>query len=279
MKIKSTRCLTAILFCAIMLLTVSCGSKQEGPSSIIDVYRNTALAFMESGDFESAIHALEEGVAATGDESLAALLEEAKAAQEAKNEDSTNENGSQLPETDHEDATGGGFDSEPTEPSRPTEPTEPTEPEDTEDPTEPTEPTELAESTEPTEPVSPPEDPSQAVGKFDNFVGTWQDEYGNGIYLCVGYGDATKEHAYAAFYSAYEFEVELEPGDLDGEGVLAFGASFPEVGSEPEHIIELYRYKWWLEAYISNSDGSEETIKFYPADMSLSPPENPYYVG
>lgn len=252
MKIKNTRCMTAMLLCAIMLLTVSCGSKQEGPSSVVDVYRNTAQAFMESGDFESAIHALEEGVAATGDEGLAALLEEAKAALEAKNEDGTDQDESQLPETDHEDATGGGSDGEPTEPFQPTEPTEP---------------------------VSPPEEPNQAVGKFDNFVGTWQDEYGNGIYLCVGYGDATKEHAYATFYSAYEFEVELEPGDLDGEGMSAFGASFPGVGSEPEHILELYRYKWWLEAYISNSDGSEETIKFYPADMSLSPPKNPYYVG
>lgn len=314
MEIKHARCITAGLLCIIMLLTASCGSKQEGPSSIVDIYRNTAQALIDSGDYESAIQALEEGIAATGDESLATLLEEAKTAQEAQNEDGTGQDNEQPPEADNEDTVSDGSDGEPDvstdgnnestadgtdlsgdniqpsggtpEPSGGTETsdstesmggTEPTDNGQTEPLGEGNEP--LGGTTEPTEPESPPVEPDQVVGIFDDFVGTWQDENGYGIYLCVGYGDDTKQQAYAALYSAVEFEVELELGESNAEESSAFGAFFPQGWSAPEYTLELYRYKWWMDAYIYHSDGSDETIRFYPADMSLSPPENPYYVG
>lgn len=309
MKTKYKWRVTAVLACAVMLMTVSCGSKQEGPASVVDIYRNTAQAYIESGDYESAVKALEEGVAATGDDGLATLLEEARAAQEAEATEDPSQDETQPTEHDgNEDI--GPEDTQPTEsgndgnegeatddgltlpvdgeneaPDGETDiPGDDIQPpkEETSDITEPPENYQTLppeEGTEPTVPGTPPEEPAQAVGQFDDFVGTWQDEYGYGIYLCVGYGDATKEHAYASFYSAYEFEVELEQGLPDGEVPSALGAVFPEVGSEPEYTLELYRYKWWIDAYIYRNDGSEEAIRFYPADMSLSPPENPYYVG
>lgn len=53
-----SKCLKAMLLSVILLLTVSCGSKQEGATSAVDIYRNTAQGFIDAGDYDSAIQAL-----------------------------------------------------------------------------------------------------------------------------------------------------------------------------------------------------------------------------
>lgn len=310
MKTKYKWRVSAVLACAVMLLTVSCGSKQEGPASVVDIYRNTAQAYIESGDYESAVKALEEGVAATGDEGLAALLEEAKAAQEAETTDDTNQDETQPTGPDSNDAVddgaelpadGGGGSDMPTDDTPPSDdsPSDNVEQPDDDQPVPPddTQPSDDGPSdspvqsddgqttppditVEPTEPELPSAEP-QVEGQFDDFVGTWEDSNGYGIYLCVGYGDATKQSACAAFYSTYSFVAELETDpSIDEDVSVAYGAVFTGGASVPQYAVELYRYKWWLEAYITNmEDDSEDYVMFYPADMSKNPPKNPFYVG
>jgi hypothetical protein len=112
-------------------------------------------------------------------------------------------------------------------------------------------------------------------GEFDDLVGSWQDEEGNGYYLFIGYSDKAKQHAYASVSTAAaDFEVELT---LDNGGG-ANGALIEGDSSEPSYIIELGRMKYWIEASIYYSEYDfTDYIKFVPADPDSCPYENPYY--
>lgn len=117
--------------------------------------------------------------------------------------------------------------------------------------------------------------PSAVGGEYDDFVGTWQDENGNGLYLFIGYGDETKQQAYAyVSTAAADFEAELTTVE-DGvtSGVVMEGGA-----SEPTYAIDILRNKYWLETIIYYGElGFEDYIKFVPADPETCP-ENPYYL-
>lgn len=110
---------------------------------------------------------------------------------------------------------------------------------------------------------------------FDDIVGTWQDREGYGAYLFIGYGDTSRQSAYAYFMAAEEFEVELFAGE-DGE---SFSGTVMRYGSEPVYAIEIFRYKYWLEVsiYIPDSEDDITYIRFVPADPDTCPYNNPYY--
>lgn len=120
-----------------------------------------------------------------------------------------------------------------------------------------------------------PESTPNSVGAFDDIAGAWQDSEGYGTYLFIGYGDASKQNAYAYFASAQEFEVELLARE-DGE---SFSGTVMGYGSKPVYAIEISRYKYWLEVsvYIPDSEDDIEYIQFVPADPDTCPYNNPYY--
>lgn len=117
----------------------------------------------------------------------------------------------------------------------------------------------------------------QSIGAFDDIVGAWQDTEGYGSYLFIGYSDSSKEHAYAYFASAQEFEVEL----VAGEGGETFSGTVMGYGSEPIYAVEICPYKYWLEVsvYIPDSEDDINYIQFVPADPDACPYENPYFIG
>lgn len=112
-------------------------------------------------------------------------------------------------------------------------------------------------------------------GKFDDLVGSWQDEEGIGYYFFIGYSDKAKEHAYASVSTAAaDFEVELTLDDDRG----ASGALIEGDSSEPSYVVELNRMNYWIEASIYYSEYDfTDYIKFVPADPDSCPYENPYY--
>ncbi|MBM6926882.1 zinc ribbon domain-containing protein [Pseudoflavonifractor phocaeensis] len=114
------------------------------------------------------------------------------------------------------------------------------------------------------------------TGRFDNFVGSWQDENGSGFMIMIGYRDETKQQAYAYIATAAgDFEVELKTDD----GLSASGAD-TGVGSEPIYALDIVRNNYWLEAYIYYADPDiSYDLKFVPADPAEYPYENPYYTG
>lgn len=129
------------------------------------------------------------------------------------------------------------------------------------------------ETTFATEPEQTQALPPKA-GAFDDFIGIWQDEYGYGNYLFIGYSDESKSRAYVWVATATdEFEAELSPV-TDGytNGLVM------SVGSEPLYAIDINRYKYWLETTVYYGEyGFSEDIKFVPADPATCPYENPYY--
>lgn len=123
-----------------------------------------------------------------------------------------------------------------------------------------------------------PEGPVEAVGgPFDSFVGTWQDELGNGFGLWIGYEDETKQRAYAYVATATgDFEVELT---LDESGSVASGTDMG-YGSEPLFAIDISRIGYRLEASLYYGElGVSDYINFVPADPESVWMENPYYTG
>ena len=93
--------------------------------------------------------------------------------------------------------------------------------------------------------------------------------------MFIGYGDSTKQNAYAYFAGTEEFEVELFAGE-DGE---SFSGTVMGYGGEPVYAIEIFRYKYWLEVniYVPDSEDDREYIQFVPADPDTCPYNNPYY--
>lgn len=112
-------------------------------------------------------------------------------------------------------------------------------------------------------------------GIYDDFIGSWQDQDGNGNYLFIGYGDSEKQQVYAYVAMPREFEVELTGWD----GTTASGTAMGQ-GSEPIYVLEISRMKYWLDVGIyASEDDSYESLTFVPADPETCPYENPYYVG
>ena len=250
MKKGLSRCLSVVWLLAFLLVAASCGSgQQEQTSSVADIYRTTAQKYIDAGDYDSAIQALEEGITATNDQALAAMLEEIKQAQAEQAESDPVE--TEAPTEDNVEAT-----DEPTD--------EPTEPTGIEEP-----------STTPATGSS-----SKVVGALDPFVGTWRDEYGAGFYLCIGYSDSSKQNGFVHVYTVYDFEAELfaekgANGKLYAHGLCSTGGS-----SEPDYAIDLCKDKGRIEASIYYvGDDMEDHLTFYPADMSSDLPFNPYYTG
>ena len=66
------------IICLVLLTITSCQdmTTQNTMSPVADAYRNAAQNLIDSGDMESAILALKEGVEVTGDETLNAMLSE-----------------------------------------------------------------------------------------------------------------------------------------------------------------------------------------------------------
>ena len=124
-------------------------------------------------------------------------------------------------------------------------------------------------------PAAPGTEELNVEGRYDNFVGNWQDLNGYGNYLFIGYSDETKQHAYAYVATARKFEVELTSEDGESASGCELGG-----GSEPLYGIDLVRVGYKLEANIYFSDdNSGEYIIFVPSDPDTCPYENPYYVG
>lgn len=117
---------------------------------------------------------------------------------------------------------------------------------------------------------------SGSVGRFDQFVGTWLDEEGSGFMIMIGYGDETKQHAYAYVSTAAgDFEVELFTDD----GMFASGAD-TGYGSEPLYALDVSRDQYWLDSSIYfMEENISYNLKFVPADPESTPYENPYYIG
>lgn len=117
------------------------------------------------------------------------------------------------------------------------------------------------------------QDPPVTAGQYDEILGTWQDEDGNGYYLFIGYTDTTMQTAYAYVITANsEFEVKLDRwnGETASGTVMGYG-------SEPVYALEVSRNKYWLETFIYYGELSyDEHIKFLPADPDTCPYNNPY---
>lgn len=112
------------------------------------------------------------------------------------------------------------------------------------------------------------------TGIFDNFIGIWQDEYGYGNYLFIGYSDESKSHAYVyASTATAGFEAELYSDDGETATGVVMGG-----GSEPIYGIDITRDKYWLETLIYYSEYSfSDDLKFVPVDPATCPYANPYY--
>lgn len=74
------RCLAALLALFVLLAFAGCASTQKS-SQLSDIYLQTAQQYIDDGDLDSAVGVLEEGIAATNDSRLTALLDEVKAMQ------------------------------------------------------------------------------------------------------------------------------------------------------------------------------------------------------
>ena len=110
---------------------------------------------------------------------------------------------------------------------------------------------------------------TKAENLLTPFIGNWVDEAGSGAFLSVDYGDESQTWAKAhVSTAAADFEVDLYSED----GSLASGTVMSG-GSEPLYALELSRYKYWLESLIYYGEtGEEESIKFVPADTTISEP-------
>lgn len=114
---------------------------------------------------------------------------------------------------------------------------------------------------------------SENAGIYDDIVGSWQDIDGYSAYIFIGYGDKTKQTAYAHLSTTREFEVELNSWD----GYTASGSAMG-TGSEPLYALDISRdgIKLNVGVYVSEDD-SYEYITFVPADPATCPYDNPYY--
>lgn len=99
-----------IVFLLVLLMTFSFSAckdnSEDKQSSLVAEYKNKATEFIESGDTESAIKALEEGISSTGDNGLKKMLDKLKDGSAGEDEKETST-----------DDTGAGVDTE----SKPTE--------------------------------------------------------------------------------------------------------------------------------------------------------------
>ena len=89
----------------IVCLLCACGDAKEEHNSLADSYRSAAQKYMDSGDLDSAIAALEEGVERTGDASLQKMLaqlqeEPTEPTTEEPTTESTTEPTTQAPTTE-----------------------------------------------------------------------------------------------------------------------------------------------------------------------------------
>lgn len=83
-----------LLSILIIFSLVACTNDTDNSSnSIVDVYKNKATEFIESGDTQSAITVLEEGVSKTNDEGLKTMLEELKNGDSSNPSDQNQESG------------------------------------------------------------------------------------------------------------------------------------------------------------------------------------------
>lgn len=80
---------SAVCLMLVLALLASCASNGDSNQPSPDVYKTAAQKYIDEGDYDSAIKTLEEGIAATNDKGLSALLEEVKAIQgdSSKNQD------------------------------------------------------------------------------------------------------------------------------------------------------------------------------------------------
>lgn len=116
------------------------------------------------------------------------------------------------------------------------------------------------------------------AGEYDDIAGTYIDEGRNGIYMFIGYDDASKKNAYIRLSLAIDdFDVQIN--GREGDSVFANDYN-PTISSEPAHMVDLdidleKRSRIYASFYISEYDYSDE-IAFVP--MLDAPYENPFYV-
>jgi len=65
----------AISLCFVILFSFAACSDDSGSNDVVAAYKQAAQKFIDAGDTQSAIKALEEGISATQDDSLKAMLD------------------------------------------------------------------------------------------------------------------------------------------------------------------------------------------------------------
>lgn len=89
----------AILILVLMLLLCCCSNDGQTEKTIAEVYQETAQKFIDNGDYDSAIQALEEGISVTDSE----VLKEMLAVERAKNADTEDPTEIELSQDNKED--------------------------------------------------------------------------------------------------------------------------------------------------------------------------------
>lgn len=89
----------SILF--VFLLTACTNDTNNNQNPFVEIYKSKATEYIENGDTEAAIKALEEGVTTTGDEGLKTLLEELKNDNVSSNDEEANDSNSKIEHTEN----------------------------------------------------------------------------------------------------------------------------------------------------------------------------------
>ena len=70
-----------VIICVITAIMVGCGQESTATNGVVDLYKSKAQEYIDAGDLDTAILALQEGIEATKDPSLSEMLSQVKAKQ------------------------------------------------------------------------------------------------------------------------------------------------------------------------------------------------------